>query len=126
MSTYTGLPLVGSSFASEQGIVQGFWRLYTDDFYDIAVPVPSPSEQKAILEWLDIELKTLNDATGKSYSEIDLLREYRTRLVADVVTGQLDVRALKLPVMEDDDELEYFELDEVEDSPDTDQEDGDE
>jgi type I restriction enzyme S subunit len=31
--------------------------------------------------------------------EIDLLREYRTRLIADVVTGKLDVRetALRLP-----------------------------
>ena len=44
--------------------------------------------------------------------EIDLLREYRTRLIADVVTGKLDVReaAARLP-----DEVEEPEpLDEAE------------
>ena len=36
---------------------------------------------------------------GQRESEIELLREYRTRLVADVVTGKLDVRevAERLP-----------------------------
>ena len=29
-----------------KGIVQGFWRLYTDDFYDIRLPVPPVDEQK--------------------------------------------------------------------------------
>ena len=43
--------------------------------------------------------------------EIDLLREYRTRLVADVVTGKLDVRdiAAKLP------EEAVFDTDEYDD-----------
>jgi type I restriction enzyme S subunit len=31
-------------------------------------------------------------ATSRLEREIELLREYRTRLVADVVTGKLDVR----------------------------------
>ena len=34
-------------------------------------------------------------------AEIELIREYRTRLVADVVTGQLDVRHLNLPDIEE-------------------------
>jgi len=46
---------------------------------------------------------TLADTSEKTHladREIDLLREYRTRLVADVVTGKLDVRdaAAGLPV----------------------------
>lgn len=44
----------------------------------------------------------------RTQREIDLLREYRTRLIADVVTGQVDVRAAAaaLPVdMEDVDEF---------------------
>ena len=42
-----------------------------------------------------IEARTagLNTATIRANREIDLLREYRTRLIADVVTGKLDVRA---------------------------------
>jgi type I restriction enzyme S subunit len=39
-------------------------------------------------------------ATARLEREIELLREYRTRLIADVVTGKLDVRAAaaQLPV----------------------------
>ena len=82
-----------------KGIVQGFWRLYTDDFYDIRVPVPPVPEQERIVKQLDVDLIALNTATARTEREIELLREYRTRLVADVVTGQLDVRdaAIKLP-----------------------------
>ncbi len=72
-----------------KGIVQGFWRLYKDDFYDIRVPVPPLPEQEEIVAHLDAELHTTNTAIDR---EIELIREYRARLVADVVTGQLDVR----------------------------------
>jgi type I restriction enzyme S subunit len=82
-----------------KGIVQGFWRLYTDDFYDIRVPVPPLDEQKLIMAQLDIDLSGANIAISRLEREIELLREYRTRLVADVVTGKLDVReaAARLP-----------------------------
>ncbi len=83
-----------------KGIVQGFWRLYTDDFYDIRMPVPSVDEQKCIMAQLDIDLSGVKTAVTRLEREITLLREYRTRLVADVVTGKLDVRAVahSLPV----------------------------
>lgn len=76
-----------------KGIVQGFWRLYTDDFYDIRMPIPPVEEQRQIMLRLDAELAELNHAIARVEREIDLLREYRTRLIADVVTGKLDVRA---------------------------------
>lgn len=102
-----------------KGIVQGFWRLYTDDFYCIGVPVPPRAEQKRILDWLDAELKTLNDAIQKSFAEIDLIREYRTRLVADVVTGQLDVRHLDLPDPEAETFADADVADETDEDPET-------
>ncbi|MHB2007151.1 MAG: restriction endonuclease subunit S [Acidobacteriaceae bacterium] len=85
-----------------KGIVQGFWRLYTDDFYDIRVPFPPVEEQRQIIAQLDIDLSGINTAISRLEREIDLIREYRIRLVADVVTGKLDVReaASKLPVEE--------------------------
>lgn len=75
-----------------KGIVQGFWRLYTDDFYDIRVPVPAVVEQTRIMEYLDGAVEKQNLAIARLEREIDLLREYRIRLIADVVTGKLDVR----------------------------------
>ncbi len=80
----------------------GFLRLYNDRLGAIHVALPPTEEQRKILKRLSIELSGVNTAISRREREIDLLREYRTRLVADVVTGKLDVReaAAKLPVEE--------------------------
>jgi len=75
-----------------KGIVEGFWRLYTDDFYDIRLPVPPFEEQMAIMMSITEMTLDLTTTISRLEREIELLREYRTRLVADVVTGKLDVR----------------------------------
>lgn len=59
----------------------------------IALPLPPEEEQKAILSELAVRTMPITDAISRLEREIELLREYRTRLVADVVTGKLDVRA---------------------------------
>jgi type I restriction enzyme S subunit len=60
---------------------------------------PPFAEQKALADRLDEELKPVKIALSRLEREIELLREYRTRLIADVVTGKLDVReaAARLP-----------------------------
>ena len=77
-----------------KGIVQGFWRLYTDDFYDIPVPVPPAHEQEMIVEKFTRTFSQINVAIENAHREISLIREYRTRLISDVVTGKVDVRGL--------------------------------
>ena len=66
------------------------------------LPVPDPQEQAGIAT--HIEQQTVgNDVTiARARRQINLLREYRTRLIADVVTGKLDVRgaAAALPVVD--------------------------
>jgi type I restriction enzyme S subunit len=56
-------------------------------------------EQKTIVSHIDEASAPLNKIIKRTEREISLLREYRTRLIADVVTGKLDVReaAKKLP-----------------------------
>jgi type I restriction enzyme S subunit len=56
------------------------------------IPVPPLSEQSAIVCYLNAATVNLDRAIDAAHREIDLLREYRTRLIADVVTGKLDVR----------------------------------
>ncbi len=82
-----------------KGLVEGFWRLYTDDFYDIRLPVPPIDEQVEIMSAITVETSALNTAIARTEREIALIQEYRTRLTADIVTGKLDVReaAAKLP-----------------------------
>lgn len=58
-----------------------------------SIPLPPPLEQAAIVRYLNGEAAKVDAATNRAEREIELLREYRTRLIADVVTGKLDVRA---------------------------------
>ena len=54
--------------------------------------VPPVTEQVAIRKWIADECKPLDEAIARIEEEIKLIREYRDRLIADVVTGQVDVR----------------------------------
>jgi type I restriction enzyme, S subunit len=77
----------------------GFLRLYNDRLGAIHVALPPRTEQREILAGLAEELSGMNKTASRLEREIELLREYRARLVADVVTGKLDVReaAARLP-----------------------------
>lgn len=68
------------------------------DLHDIRVPVPGIDEQVEISSHLDNRLRNLVISINQTKKSIDLVREYRTRLIADVVTGKLDVRGVALPV----------------------------
>lgn len=59
---------------------------------------PSISEQADILKNVASENQPIDDAINRLNREINLLREYRTRLIADVVTGKLDVREAAAPL----------------------------
>ncbi len=65
------------------------------------VPLPPIAEQRAIVESLDRELEEREKTIAVTSAQVDLLREYRTRLVADVVSGKLDVRAAAEGLPED-------------------------
>ena len=81
------------------GVTEGMSPLYTQDFYRIATLRPSFAEQGEIVRHV-VSLTMAQDAVVERVGrEIAVLREYRTRLVADVVTGKLDVRevAANLP-----------------------------
>ena len=60
---------------------------------------PNMEEQRNIVIWIKTKSAPLIQTIARTQREIELLREYRTRLIADVVTGKLDVReaAARLP-----------------------------
>ncbi len=60
---------------------------------------PDVVEQAQILRFVARESTPIDTTITRLEREIELLREYRTSLVADVVTGKLDVRgaAARLP-----------------------------
>lgn len=56
------------------------------------LPVLPVGEQQAILSFIALETKDLDEAIARAEDEIALIREYRDRLIADAVTGQVDLR----------------------------------
>lgn len=66
---------------------------------NFSVLVPPSDEQLAIVRSVAAKTTWLDTAISLLECEIELLREYRTRLTADVVTGKLDVReaVVRLP-----------------------------
>ncbi len=80
----------------------------------IEVPVPPPAEQEAIADHLDRVLGEINAAAEKLVREIKLVEEYRERLIADAVTGKLDVRAAALAMLADESDGEALPLEDEE------------
>ena len=58
----------------------------------IAVMLPPIAEQKKLLTYLDKATQKIVGTIDRAPRQIELMEEYRTRVIADVVTGQLDVR----------------------------------
>ena len=82
----------------------GFLRLYDDKFLDTLVFLPPLLEQVAIVEYLDKAVATAT-TIGRTRRQIELMEEYRTRLIANVVTGKLDVRRVMVNLPDDLDEV---------------------
>lgn len=61
--------------------------------FPVVMP-PTLEEQQAILAHIKAESAPLDQAIEQALTEIKLIREYRDRQIADVVTGQVDVRGL--------------------------------
>lgn len=73
--------------------------LSIDRILNLQASVPPTSEQRAISKHLGAMTAAMQETVKATGREIKLVREYRTRLIADVVTGKLDVReaAVGLP-----------------------------
>ncbi len=74
-------------------------HLSPEQIKSFQLALPTIEEQERIVEQVALDTSAIQFAVGRAEREISLLREYRTRLIADVVTGKLDVReaAARLP-----------------------------
>ena len=77
---------------------------YPESFLDIPLLCPPGTEQDAIVEHLERATADTNAAITRARRQIDLVQEYRTRLIADVVTGKLDVREAAAQLPDESDE----------------------
>ena len=85
------------------GITSSRLRLYAESFLDIPLLCPPITEQNAIVEHLGRVTAATNTAIARARHQIELVEEYRTRLIADVATGKLDVREAAAQLPDEDD-----------------------
>jgi type I restriction enzyme S subunit len=91
--------MVAQYVTSSKGVGDIQRDIHTPWLMNTKVPIPPREKQTAIVAYLDGELPEITHQLSRYEREISLLREFQTRLVADVVIGKLDVRdvAAQLP-----------------------------
>lgn len=75
--------------------VAGQKRVTNDFVQDFIIGVPSIDEQKSISSYLEGKIKQIDTQISRENKLIEYLKEYRTALISEVVTGKIDVRGLK-------------------------------
>lgn len=81
----------GAFKTQSRGIIESRLRLYPNYFYQFPCIVPPIEEQRAIVEFIEQKNKAIDDMIANLRAEIDFLTEYKQRLIADAVTGQIKI-----------------------------------
>lgn len=104
---------------ASDGIRVGQWDLQMDKMKEIPFIVPPADEQVAIVEYIKKTLPQYDVAIEKLTAEVETLEEYKAKLIADVVTGKIDVRDVEIPDYEYVDEDTDTDSDSEEDGEET-------
>ncbi|MEN9908926.1 MAG: hypothetical protein RLZZ540_2075 [Bacteroidota bacterium] len=67
-----------------------------DKYNQLKIGVPSLIEQQGIIVFISKKTNEINILISKAEQEIELLKEYKTALISEVVTGKIDVRDVVL------------------------------
>jgi type I restriction enzyme, S subunit len=108
---------VGYVLLSPVGQIHGSLCMYggtkqglsLDDVGDYVVLLPPRDEQERLVRKIDADVLLADTAISKARKTIERLREYRTRLIADLVTGECDVREVSNDFSDEVDEPEGFD-----------------
>ena len=71
-------------------------NIYLEDVKNLIIPIPSLEEQLLIAKYIEVEIIRIETLISKSQQEIELLKEYKTALISEVVTGKVDMRDVVL------------------------------
>lgn len=107
-------------FKSGKGIVLMKWRVYSDKFKNIIVPLPDINEQKRIIGLIEEKKNIVSDNIFIIKEKLTSLKELKQSLISEVVTGKIDVRNVVIPEYEkvtllDDETEEFDEMEGIED-----------
>lgn len=85
---------------ASDGIRVGQWDLQMDKMKEIPFIVPPADEQIAIVKYIKQALPQYDAAIEKLTEEVAVLEEYKNKIIADTVTGKIDVRGIEIPKYE--------------------------
>lgn len=85
---------------ASDGIRVGQWDLQMDKMKEIPFIVPPEDEQIAIVKYIKQALPQYDAAIEKLTEEVAVLEEYKNKIIADTVTGKIDVRGIEIPKYE--------------------------
>ena len=85
---------------ASDGIRVGQWDLQMDKMKEIPFIVPPADEQIAIVKHIKQALPQYDAAIEKLTEEVAVLEEYKNKIIADTVTGKIDVRGIDIPEYE--------------------------
>ncbi|WP_446808510.1 restriction endonuclease subunit S [Methylomonas sp. 2BW1-5-20] len=78
--------------------------VYSDSLKEVFVPLPSLLEQKSIVFFIDEKTVQIDQQKAKIGHVIDRLKEYRSALITNAVTGKIDVRDFQIPTQSEQQE----------------------
>ena len=84
-------PWIEEFYRNGRGIVADLWTTNYQMMKSMYMPIPPLSEQRAIVSYLDDKTAKIDTLTSKLQQEIESIKEYKQRLISDVVTGQIKV-----------------------------------
>lgn len=84
-------------------------QINIEDAVNFWIPVPPLDEQSRIVDELLLRTRPLSEACRRLDQSIAAVREYRARLVSDILTGKLDVREAASRLPQEFEEIEAFD-----------------
>lgn len=81
----------GAFKTESRGIIDSRLRLYPNKFLPFPTICPPMEEQHAIVQYINKKVVDIDTLTSKLQQEIESIKEYKQRLISDVVTGQIKV-----------------------------------
>ena len=84
-------PWIEEFYRNGRGIVADLWTTNYQMMKSMYMPIPPRSEQHAIVSFIKEKEEKIDALTSKLQQEIESIKEYKQRLISDVVTGQIKV-----------------------------------
>ena len=88
---FRSAPWVEEFYRNGKGIVADLWTTNYQMMKSMYFPVPPISEQRAIVSYINERTEKIDTLTSKLQQEIESIKEYKQRLISDVVTGKIKV-----------------------------------